>query len=72
MMHALTIDLSCCHGLDLCHECERVKPGIHAHCAEHGQLLISGPGTMAHSATFTKLINCCPNRAITIRPVCQQ
>ena len=63
MMHSLTIDLS------RCHECERVRRGIHAHCAEHGRLLISGPETMEHSATITRLINCCPSRAITIMPV---
>lgn len=72
MMHALTIDFARCHGIGICFECEKIRRGTYAYLEKYGQLLISGPNTMAHSATFTKLINCCPNRAITIRPVCQQ
>lgn len=66
-MHALTIDFA--HCPDDCELCEQVKQGLLAHCTEHGSLLISGPSTRAQSRTIRRLINGCPNRAITIHPL---
>jgi Fe-S-cluster-containing hydrogenase component 2 len=69
MMHAITVDESRCIGLDICHACEGVHRGIRDHCRNHGRLLVSWPNTATHSQTITRLINACPNRAITIMPL---
>jgi len=51
MMHQLLIDHQYCRGLQLCHQCEAVRPGLVKHCEQHGRLLISWPATAANAAT---------------------
>jgi hypothetical protein len=67
--HQLTIDQKYCRGDDLCHACAAILPGLYEHCLEHGRLLISHPATGAHCGTISKLISCCPDRAIVVVPV---
>jgi hypothetical protein len=60
MMHQLTIDTTACRGLDLCHACTAIKPGLVDYCAKHGRLLLSHEHTV------------CPDRAIMIKPLVEQ
>lgn len=69
MTHQLTIDQKHCRGLDLCHACEAIKPGLALHVERHGRLLISGPATAENGSTLSRLVACCPDRAIMIKPV---
>ena len=69
MTHQLTIDQKFCRGLGLCHACEAIKPGLVHHCERYGRLLISDPSTAAHGATLSRLVACCPDQAIMIKPV---
>jgi hypothetical protein len=69
MTHQLTIDQKYCRGDDLCHACSAVLPGLYEHCLEHGRLLLSGPSTGEYGGLISRLIACCPDRAIVINPV---
>jgi ferredoxin len=67
--HQLTIDRRYCRGDDLCHTCTAIFPGLYEHCQEHGRLLISHPATGEHGGLLSRLIACCPDRAIVVVPV---
>lgn len=69
MTHQLTIDQTHCRGLSLCHACEAIKPGLALHVERHGRLLVSGPATAENGSTLSRLVACCPDRAIMIQPV---
>lgn len=68
-MHQLTIDFVDCRGLNLCHACEAITPGLVKHCQHYGKLLISWQNTGAQSALLSRLAAACPDRAIMIKPV---
>lgn len=68
-MHQLTIDFADCRGLDLCHACEAITPGLVKHCQRHHRLLLSWQNTGAQSALLSRLVACCPDRAIMIKPL---
>ena len=68
MMHQLTINAHC-RGLDLCHACEAVMPGLVKHCEQHGRLLISWSSTGRHGGALSRLIQACPDRAIHLKPL---
>jgi hypothetical protein len=67
--HQLTIDQRYCRGDELCHACTAILPGLYDHCLEHGRLLISHPATGKHGGLLSRLIACCPDRAIVVVPV---
>jgi hypothetical protein len=67
--HQLTIDQRYCRGDELCHTCTAILPGLFDPCLEHGRLIISLPATGEHGGTISRLIACCPDRAIVVVPV---
>lgn len=68
-MHQLTIDADACRGIDLCHLCTAIKPGLVEHCAKHGRLLISHDNTSRIQPILSRLVAVCPDRAIMIEPI---
>jgi ferredoxin len=72
MMHQLSIDATACRGLDLCHACTAIKPGLVDYCAKHGRLLLSHEHTARIQPLLSRLVAVCPAQAIMIKPLMEQ
>jgi len=66
--HKLTIDQKRCRGLNLCHQCEALQPGLVAACEKQGLINIQEWVLREQGLSLSALIVACPDRAIMIMP----